>query len=265
VKGPSKEGREILFGVHPVMEALESGVRNVDRILVAKGRTAKLGRLLRLAREKGVPVSHLPQAVLRRETGMSASHQGVAARVSAVPYAEPEELLAGAVGTPGSLLVALDRVEDPRNLGAAVRTVAAAGAMGVLLGTDGAVGLTSAVAKTSAGALERVSVARVPRLAASLRKVREDGVRVVGLDPRSATPWDREDLTGRIIIVAGGEARGPRRSVLEVCDRRVRIPLASGVDSLNVSVAVGVVLFEAVRQRRAAGGPSPGARDQGSP
>jgi 23S rRNA (guanosine2251-2'-O)-methyltransferase len=251
VRDSPKQGAELLFGVHPVLEALEGTVRSVDRILVAKGRTAKLGRLLRKARETGVPVSYLPLEVLRRKTGMTASHQGVAALVSAVPYADPEELMARAVREPDSLLVALDRVEDPRNLGAVVRTVAAAGAGGVLLGSEGAVGLTATVAKTSAGALERVRVARVSRLAATLKRIRGEGVRVVGLDPRGSASWDGVDLTGRIIIVAGGEARGPRRGVLEACDQRVRVPLASGVDSLNVSVAVGVVLFEAVRQRRA--------------
>jgi 23S rRNA (guanosine2251-2'-O)-methyltransferase len=248
---PEFEG-EYLFGVHPVLEALESGRRTLDRILVAReGGGATLGRLLRAARDRGVPVSHVPREALAKKAGRRAVHQGVAALVSAVPYTDPEALAVEACAGPAGVLVALEGVEDPRNLGAILRSAAAAGCRGVYLGGDTTVGLTPAAAKTSAGALERIAVAREPRLPARLRALRGMGFRVVALDVRGGTAWDQVPLEGRLVVVAGGEAGGLRRGILDACDARVSIPLAAGVESLNVSVAVAVVLFEAVRRRRA--------------
>ena len=244
---------EVLYGVHPVLEALEAGRRTIDRILVARDGVSGLGRILRQARESGVPVTHLPREVLARKVGRREVHQGVVALVSAVPYADPEEICRAAASRENGLLVALDGVEDPRNLGATVRSSAAAGADGMLLGAEGSVGLTAVAAKASAGAVERLPVAREPRLRQRLLALREAGFRVLGLDPRGATPWDSLELSGRNVLVAGGEGRGLRRSIAEVCEHRVLIPLEHGVESLNVSVAVAVVLFEVVRQRRRAG------------
>jgi len=252
-RGPSPDGEaEYLFGVHPVLEALESGRRTLDRILVAReGGTATLGRLLKAAREHGVPVSHVPREALAKKAGRRAVHQGVAALVSAVPYADPEDLAREAASVRGAMLVALEGVEDPRNLGAVLRSAAAAGCRGVFLGGDTTVGLTPAAAKTSAGAVELVRVAREPRLPARLRSLRAAGFRAVALEAHGGTTWDRAPLDGPLVLVAGGESGGIRRGVLDACDARVSIPLAGGVESLNVSVAVAVVLFEAVRRRRA--------------
>ncbi len=257
-KRPRAEDRaEVLYGLHPVLEALESGRRSVDRILVAReGGGAGLGRLLRLAREAGVPISHLPRAALAMKVGARAVHQGVAAIVSAVPYADPDEVCGWAAAREDGLLVLLDGVEDPHNLGAVVRTAAAAGAVGVLVGGEGTVGLTPAVAKVSAGAVERIPVAREPKPGRRLTWLKAKGFRVLALDPGGPEPWDAVDLAGRIALVVGAEGKGLRRGLLEAADLRVSIPLGGGVESLNLSVAVAVLLFEAARQRRrrAAGG-----------
>jgi 23S rRNA (guanosine2251-2'-O)-methyltransferase len=245
-----EEQREILYGVHPVLEALEMRKRSVDRILVASDMGGgRLGRLLRTAREAGVPISHLPRAVLSKKAGAKAVHQGVIAFVAVLPYADPDEVCAAAASRPDGLLVALHEVEDPRNLGAVVRTAAGAGASGVLV--DGSAGLTATVAKASAGALERIAVAREPKLGPRLDRLRSGGFRCVALDPAGPQGWDSVDLTGRLVVALGGEGKGLSRRILDSADHRVRIPMAAGVESLNVSVAAGVLLFEAARQRRA--------------
>jgi 23S rRNA (guanosine2251-2'-O)-methyltransferase len=176
-------------------------------------------------------------------------HQGVAALVAPVAYADATDICAAAGRAQAGLLVVLDGIGDPRNLGAVIRTAAAAGAHGVLLGAEDTVGLTPAVAKTAAGALERIPVAREPKLGKRLSSLKTAGFRVVALDGRSAKRWDAEDYRGPLAVVAGGEAQGLRRSLLEAADARVALPLAAGVESLNVSVAVGAVLYEVVRQR----------------
>jgi len=250
VKREDEERPEVLFGLHAVVEALEAGKRTIDRVLVSRESGGhNLGRLLRAARAAGVPVTHLPKEVLARKTGSRAVHQGVAALVAPVAYADVDHVCAEAGLAAAGLLVVVDGIEDPRNLGAVIRTAAAAGAHGVLLGTEETVGITPAVAKTAAGALERIPIAREPKLGRRLLSLKSRGFRVVALDPRSERLWDAESYRGRIVVVAGGEARGLRRGLLEAADARVALPLAGGIESLNVSVAVGAVLYEVVRQR----------------
>jgi len=250
VKREDEERPEILFGLHAVVEALEAGKRTIDRVLVSRESGGhNLGRLLRAARAADVPVTHLPKEVLARKTGSRAVHQGVAALVAPVAYADVDHVCAEAGLAATGLLVVVDGIEDPRNLGAVIRTAAAAGAHGVLLGTEETVGITPAVAKTAAGALERIPIAREPKLGSRLLSLKSRGFRVVALDPRSDRLWDAESYRGRIVVVAGGEARGLRRGLLEAADARVALPLAGGIESLNVSVAVGAVLYEVVRQR----------------
>ena len=250
MKRDEDERPEVLFGLHTVVEALEAGKRTIDRVLVSRESGGhNLGRLLRAARTAGVPVTHLPKELLARKTGSRAVHQGVAALVAPVAYADAEELCATAAGEPTALLVALDGIEDPRNLGAVIRTAAAAGAHGILLSTEETVGITPAVSKTAAGALERVPVAREPKLGRRLVSLKALGFRIVALDARSERRWDAEAYLGRIVLMAGGEGRGLRRGLLDAADARVALPLARGVESLNVSVAVGAVLYEVVRQR----------------
>ena len=251
MKREDDERSDVLFGVHSVVAALEAGKRTIDRVLVAReGGGHNLGRLLRAARAAGVPVTHLPREILARKTGARAVHQGVAALVAPMAYADAEDLCTATAREEAGLLVALDGVADPRNLGAVIRTAAATGVHGILLGTEASVGVTPAVAKTAAGALELIPIAREPRLGRRLERLRSDGFRVVALDARSDRAWDTEAYRGRIVVVAGGEGCGLRRGLLDVADVRVSLPLAPGVESLNVSVAVAALLYEVVRQRR---------------
>ena len=252
------ERREMIYGVHPVLEALQSGRRDVERILVSReGSGAGLAELLRGARQAGVPVTHLPREVLARKAGARALHQGVAAVVSPVGYADADTICRTAVERRG-LLVVIDGVSDPGNLGAVVRTAAAAGACGVILGGEGTVGVTPIVAKASAGAVERIPIARELHLRRRLLALKEVGFLVAALDSRGTVEWDRADLTPPLVVLAGGEGSGLRKGLLEAADVRVRIPISDAVESLNVSVAVAVVLFESVRRGRALGSSVPG-------
>jgi 23S rRNA (guanosine2251-2'-O)-methyltransferase len=251
VKRGEDERFEVLFGLHAVVAAIEAGKRTIDRVLVARESGGRnLGRLLRAARSAGVPVTHLPREILARKTGAHAVHQGVAALVAPIAYADAEALCAASAREPAGLIVALDGVADPRNLGAVIRTAAAVGANGILLGTEESVGVTPIAAKTAAGALELIPIAREPKLGRRLEGLKSDGFRVIALDPRSDRAWDMERYRGRIAVVAGGEGRGLRRGLLSAADARVSLPLAPGVESLNVSVAVAALLYEVVRQRR---------------
>jgi len=242
---------EVVYGANPVLELLQVRLREVERVLVAKERRAGVGPVLRLARAAGIPVSHLDRSVLARMVGRNAAHQGIAAVVSPVPYADAAELYARAEAESG-LLVLLDGVTDPGNLGAVVRTAAAVGAVGLLVSGEGTVGLTPAVAKASAGALEHLPVAREASPPKKLLELRDRGFQAVALDGRAEQRWTEADLTGATILVAGGEGRGLRPGVHRACGTSVALPLGSGVESLNVSVALGVLLYEAVRQRQEA-------------
>lgn len=238
---------ELVFGVHPVTELLESRGAEVDRIYVVRGRHTKLGRLLRSARQLGVPVTHLERDVLARKVGRQAVHQGVAARMAARSYL-PVETLIEAAGE-SEILVLVDRVTDPRNLGAILRTSAAAGVGGVLLSAADTVGLTPVAVKASAGTAARLKVAREARPGRRLESLATEGFEALALDARGESLWEAEIPPGRCIFVAGGEEAGASEGVLRRCSRRLAVPLAAGVESLNVAVALGVLLFEARRRR----------------
>jgi len=254
-EGP-EEGTELVYGLHPVRELLEQRPDSVERLIIARDGGRGLGEVLRTANRRGISVSRLPREVLNRKLGRRVVHQGIAAQVSPYPYADGEQMCEGAAERPDACLVALDRVVDPRNLGAILRTAAAAGSDGVLLAGEGTAGLSAAVAKSSAGAIERIPVAREPALARRIESLRERGFRALVLDPGGDTAWDGLDLDGRLLVVAGGERRGVRPAVARACDFRVAIPLSRGVESLNVAVALGVLLFEVARRRcRIPGGP----------
>lgn len=245
-----EESPELVYGVRPVQELLERRLRDVERVFVSREKWAGLGRILRMAREAGIPVTHLPRQLLARKVGAGTAHQGIVAQVAALSYADPEEVCRAAREKPDGLLLLLDRVVDPGNLGAILRSAAAAGADGVLLGVEGTAGLSPAVAKASAGAVERIPVAREPRPARRIEQLRGQGFSALALDPRGEIPWDRSDLVGRTVLAVGGEARGLSPGVIQACGGRVAIPLAGGVESLNVAVAASVLLFELVRQRK---------------
>ena len=235
----------ILSGIHPVGEALRAG-RALERVLVARGVGGpRMQELIELARRAGTPVRFEPRAALDRLAGTPA-HQGVVALGAAKPYAELDDV-AGA-----DLVVLLDGVEDPHNLGAIVRTAHAAGAGGIVIPERRAASLTDVAAKAAAGALEHLPVARVANLNRALEELKRRGFWIYGLDERGTTDYDQVDFASPTALVLGGEGKGLHEQVRQHCDTLVRIPMAGRISSLNVSVAAGVVLFEWARRRRSA-------------
>ncbi|HXV77448.1 MAG TPA: RNA methyltransferase [Candidatus Polarisedimenticolaceae bacterium] len=256
LNGGEDDAAAFVYGVRPVGELLASRPHQIERIFVARDARGPVGRILREARHAGIPVSHVTRERLALRLGRRTESQGIAAVVAPRAYADSEEICRRAAAAAAGLLVLVDRMTDPGNLGSLLRTCAAAGVDGVLLSREGTVGLTAHVLKASAGAAERVPVGRETRPPNRVAELRKRGFEVLALDPRGEVAWDELDLRGPTMIVAGGEARGPRPAVADACSRKVAIPLAAGVESLNVAVAVAVLLFEALRQRRVACGDS---------
>lgn len=239
---------DLIYGRHAVAEALRAG-RAFNRILIAGDPHASpLADIIDVARQCGIPYQLTDRR--RLDAICQAPHQGVVALVAAHAYASFEDILNRA-GRPGRspLLLALDGIEDPHNLGAILRTSAAAGVDGVLLPRRRAVGLTGAVAKASAGAVERIPVAQVPNVASALQVLKENGLWTVGLGPDFPRAFTDVNYRPPTVLVIGGEARGLRPIVQRACDHLVRIPMAPGSESLNASVAAALVLYEAFRQR----------------
>jgi len=250
---PSRESTSELFGVNPVLEALRAGRRPIQEITIAEGAThARLRELIEMARAQNVPIHHAPRISLDRVTG-NASHQGVVARVAAARYAVAEDLLdsiATRVGdSPKPLVVVLDGVEDPHNLGAVLRTAECAGVNGVFLPERRAAGLNETVAKASAGAIEYLPVSRTTNLSRLIDQLKERNVWVVGTAVEAQMDYTEWDWTRASAVVMGGEGKGLHRLVREHCDALVKIPVLGHIESLNVSVATGIILYEALRQR----------------
>ena len=240
-----------LTGIHAVREALQAG-RPLDRIVIAKGRQdTRVEEIIQLARRQGVPLRFEDRAQLDRLANAK-DHQGVVAVTASRPAATLEDILADAKRAPGQkgLIVLLDGVEDPHNLGAIVRTALAAGAHGVVIPERRAAGLTDTVARSSAGALAHLPVAKVANLSRAMEDLKEAGYWLVGLDERAEKDYTEVDYTSPVGIVMGSEGQGLHDLVRKRCDFLVSLPTAGPVKSLNVSVAAGVVLFEALRQRR---------------
>ncbi|HBR56012.1 MAG TPA: 23S rRNA (guanosine(2251)-2'-O)-methyltransferase RlmB [Blastocatellia bacterium] len=243
-------GRPIVYGVLPVMEALRANPRRIEKIIVAAGsKEHRLSKIMELARASGVSVQRGPGADLARLTPPGANHQGVAAMVAASNYFPADELL-DEVGDQ-ALLVILDGVEDPRNLGAILRSAECAGADGVIIPERRASGLTDAAAKSSAGAVEHIRVAKTANINRFIADLKEKNVWVVGADAAAGIDYTEWDWTRASALVLGGEGNGLHRLVAENCDVLVKIPMYGKINSLNVSVAAGVILFEARRQRSA--------------
>jgi len=235
-----------LTGFHAVEEALAAG-RALDRIVIARGRHGeRVEAVVQLARSKSVPVRFEERSQIDRLAG-TREHQGIAALAAAKPALELEDLLAAK--TPQGLLVLLDGIEDPHNLGAIVRTALAAGAHGVVIPERRAVGLTDTVERASAGALAHLPVARVKNLVRAMEEMKEAGYWLIGLDERAEKKYTEADFSGQVGIVLGSEGEGLHELTRKRCDFLVSIPTSGPVRALNVSVAAGVVLFEVVRQR----------------
>jgi 23S rRNA (guanosine2251-2'-O)-methyltransferase len=243
-------GRTILYGIHPVREAIRAG-RSLSCLYVLDGRRdSAVEDIVRDARRIGSPVRFEPKRRLD-ELARTDKHQGLVAVVAAQQAVSLEELVerAGSDAARPPALVILDEVEDPQNLGAVIRTADAAGAHGVIIPERRSAGLTPAVAKASAGALSHLPVVRVPNLRNAIDRLKKAGIWVMGLDVRGEVPYWEVDWRVPVALVAGAEGKGIRPLVREQCDRLVSLPMQGRVESLNVSVSVGVVLYEMVRQR----------------
>ncbi len=230
---------ETIYGIRPVVEALRSRRREVFEVLDA----AKNAEVAEAADAAGVTVKTVPRARIE-ELARGGAHQGVVARVGPYPYSDLGEILT----TPDPLVIVLDSVTDPRNLGAVLRAVEGAGASGVVIPKDRAVGVTAAAVKASAGASEHVPVARETNLRRAIDRMKEAGVWVYAAEV-GGTTYTGLDLTGPVALVLGSEGRGVRRLVREGCDGALSIPMLGAVGSLNVSVAAAILLYEAGRQR----------------
>ena len=236
----------IVYGLNPVLEALRAG--RVRRLKVGARGDKRTDEAIALAKSAGVPIERVDAQVLER-LARGGVHQGIAAEVDAPRDYSVRELVDGAAPH-APLLVVLDGVEDPHNVGAIVRSVDAAGGHGIIRQERHAASLDGIAAKASAGAIAVVKVATVVNIARALEELKDAGVWTVGFAGEGREDYDIVDFTLPTAIVVGGEGDGLRRLTKDRCDRLVKIPMAGAVDSLNVSVAAGVALFEAARQRR---------------
>jgi 23S rRNA (guanosine2251-2'-O)-methyltransferase len=234
----------IIYGINPVLEALRAG--RVRELRVGERADSRLKQLLALADARGVRVRRVPADMLDRDSRRGV-HQGVVATIEEADDYSIEEIVNGASEAP--LVVVLDGVEDPHNLGAILRTADAAGVDGVVVQSRRAASRGGVAAKASAGALAHVKIAEVVNIARAVEELKDAGVWTVGLAAEAAESYASVDLTLPTALVLGAEGAGLRRLVRERCDRLVSIPMRGHVASLNVSVAAGVVLFEAARQR----------------
>lgn len=243
---------EVLYGLHPVEEAIRAGGRRLDYVLVSRDRHDKsddrLERLVELCRLAGVRVSLEPKDQLTR-IARSEAHQGVVAAVRERKFLTIEDLLATRGRFDHRFFLALDGVEDPHNLGALLRSADGAGVDGVLLPERRSAPISGVVAKTSAGASEHVAIARITNVTRALEQMKKANVWVVGLDERGTPDYTAFDFNVDCVLVLGSEGTGLHELVKKTCDHLLRIPMAGSVSSLNVSVAGAVVMYEALRQR----------------
>jgi 23S rRNA (guanosine2251-2'-O)-methyltransferase len=247
---PPKDAPELLVGRNPVVEALRAHVP-ATALYLALGidLDERVREAVRLAGDRGIPLLEVSRAELDRMTG-GVLHQGIGLQVPPFAYEPFDDLLAVALEQPVPLLVALDGVTDPRNLGAVVRSAAAFGAHGVFVPERRAAGVTATAWRTSAGAAARIPIAQVTNLTRAIRRCQEEGFLAVGLDADGESPlYGLEAAVGPLVIVVGSEGRGLSRLVGETCDLRVSIPMSSAVESLNASVAAAVALAEVARRR----------------
>lgn len=250
----SEEPRNVIFGVLPVLEALRADNRRIEKIIFAGGAQEKrLAEISFLAKQNSVPFQKTPKENLSRYAERGANHQGVIAFIAAADYYPTDKLLAEIYRKIETgekpLIVVLDGVEDPRNLGAILRTVECAGADGVFIPERRAVGLNETVAKSAAGATEYVKVAKVTNLNRLIEELKEHNIWVVGTSGAAEINYTDWDFKVPCALILGGEGKGLHRLTAEKCDALVKIPMRGRIESLNVSVAAGVILFEANRQR----------------
>lgn len=256
-KERSENNHSVIYGVLPVLETVRAEKRKIEKIFVSEGaREKRLSDVVGLAREKGIAVYKISSSKFSEYVADGANHQGIVAVVGAAEYADADavfaELSEKIKNGEKPLVVVLDGVEDPRNLGAILRVVECAGAEVVFIPERRAVGLTETVAKSSAGASAYVKVAKVTNINRTIEELKERGIWTIGASGDAETVYSDWDWNVPCALVLGGEGKGLHRLTAEKCDVLVKIPMRGNVESLNVSVAAGVILFEAVRQRESA-------------
>ncbi len=237
-----------IYGIHPLIEAVKNGVA-ISKVMVKEGAGGEnLKELLDLLRQNNIPVSKVPGARLRDWSNVN--HQGVVAIAEPVNYVQLSEVIQGAFEKgEDPFIVVLDGITDVRNMGAIARSAFGAGVHALVVPHKGGAAINEVAVKTSAGALLSIPVCREPHTSAAVHFLKKSGVRVLGATEKTQTSLYSEDLKGPLAIVMGGEEKGIAPEVMKLLDGRIRIPISNGLDSLNVSVAAGIVLFEARRQR----------------
>jgi 23S rRNA (guanosine2251-2'-O)-methyltransferase len=246
------EKYEILFGIHPVIEALNATRRNFFEVYLQDKKVSKrLDRIIRLADARNIPVEKVKSPIFRSMVG-NFVHQGIAARVSPYPYADLEDILMlEKSANSDKWLLLLDGIQDPHNLGAIIRTAVCVGMTGVVIPKDRSVSPTPAVSRVSAGALEHVKLVRVNNIVRTVMMLKEIGFWIVGTDQHAHQSIYASDLTGATAFVIGGEEKGMRPLVKRNCDTLISVPQVGAIHSLNASVAAAVVMYESLRQRQA--------------
>ncbi|GJL51572.1 MAG: 23S rRNA (guanosine(2251)-2'-O)-methyltransferase RlmB [Nitrospirales bacterium] len=245
--------QEFVYGLHTIREILRAGTRSILRLHLIR-EDAQYAEIIRLARSQGIPISVEPRERINRLVPQG-KHQGIVGLAAAKSYVDEDELLDQVTQQhPPAFVIVLDNVQDPQNLGAILRTADAAGVQGLFIPKHRSVGLTAGVARASAGAIEYVRVARAGNTNRLLEKLQSADVMTYALDPMADVAYTDIDFTGPTALVFGAEGHGIRHGVLKKCDQRAFIPMHGRIDSLNLSVSVAIVLFEAMRQRRAVEG-----------
>lgn len=243
---------DLIFGLHAIIEAIEAG-KTIDKLLLKKDLSGDLAReLINLARERDIAVQRVPVEKLNRLTRKN--HQGAVAMLAAVTYYKVEQVLP-AVFEEGMnpFFVVLDGVTDVRNFGAIARTCDCAGVSAVVIPEKGSVTVNGDAVKTSAGALNYLPVCREKSLQDAIKYLRDSGCRIIGTSDKNSVNYTHEDYTGPVALVLGSEGKGISREVMKLCDAFVKIPEFGNINSLNVSVAGGIMMYEVVRQRLADG------------
>jgi len=237
---------ELIFGVNPVKEALQGGRGAYNLYVQISASDHRVEKIIRLAEQRGVAVHRREKLDLTKMCA-SSHHQGIALEVEPFLYADLEDLLAAVATAESALLVVLDGIQDPHNLGALIRSAACAGALGVIIPRDRACGVTASAEKSSAGAVETLPVAQVTNISQALEAMKKAGCWVYGLDGEARSSLFQTKFSGRIALVIGGEGEGIRPLVRKQCDALMSIPHYGGVSSLNASVAGGIAMFEIAR------------------
>ncbi len=244
---------EIIFGIHPILEVLRTRPQSIREITIQKSKAtgSKLQEIFSLAKESQCSVRFVSRLADPAD-GRAVLHQGVMALVTPIPTISLQELIKKTKNTPAPLLVALDSIQDPFNLGAIIRSACAAGALGIILPRDRSAPLSGVAIKASAGATAHMDISRVTNLSRALKQLKDAGFWIFGTAGNAKNTLFNTDLTGPACLVIGGEGKGMRALIREQCDFLVSIPMYGKLDSLNASVAAGIVLFERVRQMREA-------------